>query len=250
MPWLLIQGLKFSLRMTAYRNVRFSLNASYGDAVIYFFLFPLLGALSFGLLLPWAIQRLHKFIHDSISFGGKPFQLNSRAGYYYLATLATLGALVAGIIVMSVVSSLLTGAGLLSHLTSADEQVKAAAIAAFMPAILLAILTMNYLIPAVFIGMIRNHIMNNLKVENVVSFQSDIRIPAYVWLNISNALIIIFTLGLGYPATQIRKNAFLAKATQVALSPAINTLVNTVSDYDSAMGEEAAGLFDADLSLT
>lgn len=251
MPWLLIQGLKFSLRMTAYRNVRFSLNASYGDAVIYFFLFPLLGALSFGLLLPWAIQRLHKFIHDSISFGGKSFRLESRAGYYYLTVMATTGTALVALIVFAILLLVAGASGLnIDALANSDPEALNSVIAAFMPLVLLAMFFINYLIAAVFQGMIRNHIMNNLSITGLVSFRSNISILGFAWLNLSNALLLIFTLGLGYPATQIRKNAFLAKATQVALSPAINTLVNTVSDYDSAMGEEAAGLFDADLSLT
>lgn len=250
MPWLLIQGIKFSLRMTAYRDVRFSLNATYLAALGHFFLLPLIGVITFGLAMPWVIQRIQKFIYGNISYGGKPFKLESRAGYYYLAALATLGTAVVSMILISTLASAMTSAGMISAFADSDEQARVAMIAAFMPAIILAVFVMNYLIPAVFIGMIRNHIMNNLKIENVVSFESDIRIPGYVWLNFSNALLILFTLGLGYPATQIRKNTFLAAATQVNLEPGIENLMNTVSDQDSAIGEEAAGLFDADFSLT
>lgn len=250
MPWLIIQGIKFSLRMTAYRDVRFSFNATYLKTLGYFFLLPLVGTFTFGLAMPWVVQRIHKFIYDNISYGGKPFQLNSRAGYYYLAVLATFGAAISAVIVVSIISSIVATPDFLVQLANTEEQARAAVIATLAPIFVLAIFVVNYLVAAVFIGMIRNHIMNNLKVENVVSFQSDIRIPAFAWLNISNALLIVLTLGLGYPATQIRKNAFLAAATQVNLEPQIDSLVNTVSDQDSAIGEEVAGLFDADLSLT
>ena len=45
-------------------------------------------------------------------------------------------------------------------------------------------------------------------------------------------------------------NRYLAQATQVAVMPQADRLVNTVADEHSAFGEEAAGFFDTDLSLT
>lgn len=245
MPWLLIQGIKFSLRMTAYRDVRFSFHATYFKTLGYFFLLPILGVVTFGLAAPWVLQRIHKFMHDNISYGGRSFELNSRAGYYYLVVLNVIVIAILAMMAIALIAAL-SGAGT-AILTGPEGP---GALSGILPVYILGIFFANYLLGAVVQGMIRNHIMNNLQLDNIASFQSNIRIAQFAWLNFSNALLIIFTLGLGYPATQIRKNVFLANATQVNLSPEIDTLVNTVSDGDSAIGEEVAGLFDADLSLT
>ncbi|UXD88784.1 YjgN family protein [Thalassolituus hydrocarboniclasticus] len=240
MPWLLIQGLRFSLRMTAYRNVRFSFNANYGGVLLHFILLPILGALTFGLAMPWVIQRLQKYVHESISFGGHNFSLNSSAGYYYKAVFACIGLAILYFIALAIL-----GSGVFAALAAENP----AAIGG-MIIIMISYFMFGYVIAAVYQSMIRNHVMNNLSIDGVVSFNSSVVAMPYVWLMLSNALLLIFTLGLAYPVTQIRKNKFLADATLVNLQPAADHLVNTVSDQDSAFGEEAAGLFDADLSLT
>ncbi|WP_420589345.1 YjgN family protein [Bacterioplanoides sp.] len=248
MPWLLIQGIKFSLRMTAYRDVRFSFHATYSNALGYFFLLPLAAVLTFGLAMPWALQKVHKYIHENISYGGKRFKLDSRVGHYYMIMFVVAGTIIFAMLAILAVFGVLGVGAKFAAGTGLEGNSEAVDI--IVLSMLLGFYFINYLVAAIVQSMIRNHIMNNLKLESVVSFNSDIRIPAFVWLNFSNALLIIFTLGLGYPATKIRKNAFLAAATQANIEPGIESLMNTVSDQDSAIGEEAAGLFDADFSLT
>ncbi len=240
LPWLLIQGLRFTLRMTAYRNVRFSFDANYGGVLLHFILLPVLGALTFGLAMPWVIQRLQKYIHDSISFGGHNFSLNSSAGYYYKAVLVCIG-----LSVLYFIALALLGGGVFAALAAENP-------AALGGLVIIAIsyFMFGYVIGAVYQSMIRNHVMNNLSIDGVVSFNSSVEVKPYIWLMLSNSLLLIFTLGLAYPVTQIRKNKFLADATLVNLQPAADHLLNTVDDKYSAFGEEAAGLFDADLSLT
>ncbi len=240
LPWLLIQGLRFTLHMTAYRNVRFSFDANYGGVLLHFILLPVLGALTFGLAMPWVIQRLQKYINDSISFGGHSFSLNSSAGYYYKAILICIGLSVLYFIALAIL-----GGGVFAALAAENP-----AALGGMVIIAISYFMFGYVIGAVYQSMIRNHVMNNLSIDGVVSFNSSVEVKPYIWLMLSNSLLLIFTLGLAYPVTQIRKNKFLADATLVNLQPATDHLVNTVDDKYSAFGEEAAGLFDADLSLT
>ncbi len=240
LPWLLIQGLRFTLRMTAYRNVRFSFDANYGGVLLHFIVLPALGALTFGLAMPWVIQRLQKYIHDSVSFGGHNFTLNSSAGYYYKAILVCIGLAILYFIALGIF-----GSGVITAISSGNPAAMGG-----MVIIIASYFIFGYVVAAVYQSMIRNHVMNNLSIDGVASFNSSVEVKPYIWLMLSNSLLLIFTLGLAYPVTQIRKNAFLAEATLVNLQPAADHLVNTVDDKYSAFGEEAAGLFDADLSLT
>lgn len=235
MPWLILQGLRFTLRMTAYRNVRFSFDASYGGILVHFILLPLIGVFTLYLAMPWVIQRIQKFIYDNVSYGGLRFSLPSSAGYYYKVILLCLLVVIgAGVILAVLMGGIFIG--------DANPEL-------ILPLFAL-LMFLNFAIAGLYQSMIRNHIMNCLHLGTLVSFRSNLNPLSFTWLMLTNALLLILTLGLAYPVTQIRKNRMLADATEVQLQEGIDQLVNTVASSDSAIGEEAAGLFDTDLSLT
>lgn len=241
-PWLINAGMRFTMRNTAYRNVRFAFRGSYGGALVNFILLPLLGMITAGLAMPWVLKKLHQYIYQNISFGGKAFRLNSSTKHYYLIALALLGAgLAFGLVFMAFAMAF-----------PVLDQFRYGGLneVILIPVIMVVYLFTLSVIGAIFYAMIYNHILANLQIEEVVAFKADLKIASFSWLNLSNTLLLIFTLGLAYPVTQIRKNQMLANATQVTLFAGIDTLVNTVEDDKGAFGEEAAGIFDVDLSLT
>ncbi len=241
-PWLINAGLRFSMRNTAYRNVRFSFNGTYGGALVNFILLPILGVITMWLAMPWVLKKIHQYIYQNISFGGKPFQLPLSTKHYYLTALALIGAgLAFGLVITGFVTAF-----------SLVDQFRYGAIsqALVLPIFMVVYLFAMSILGAIFYGMIYNHILANLQIEETVAFKADLKIASFSWLNLSNTLLLIFTLGLAYPITQIRKNQLLASSTEVVLQPGIETLVNTVQDDKGAFGEEAAGVFDVDLSLT
>ena len=87
------------------------------------------------------------------------------------------------------------------------------------------------------------------ELPEVAKFKSEMQVLPYAWLILSNLLAIIVTLGLAYPWTKIRKAAYLASVTTVAVYPAIDNLIEEAQQNSNAFGEEAAGLFDVDVSL-
>jgi len=255
MPWLIVQGLKFTLRNSAYRGVRFSFEGTYGGVFVHYLLLPVLGVVTIYLAMPWAVQRIQKYTYENATYGGKRFSVTTSAGEYYKAVLLCIGITVAAVIALMIVFTAV-GIGASLTLSGGGQIDESTGFAAMVTLILTYIFTMacfmfiSYLISAVYQGMIRNHIFNNLSAEGIFKTHSNVRLLPFTGLMITNALIVIFTLGLGYPVTRIRKQKFLTAATTVTLEPAIDHLVNTVEETHSAFGEEAAGLFDVDLSLT
>ncbi len=256
MPWLIVQGLKFTLRNSAYRGVRFSFEGSYLGVLAYMMLMPVIGVITLGLAMPWVAQQMQKYLYENATYGGRHFSLPTSAGEYYKATLLCIGivffAIVAAIIAVSALgltAILAAGSDPEAMSSSIGEYGIVLFIAAYI-AVIALYMFLIYLVSAVYQGMIRNHIFNCLNTDGIFKTHSDIRLLPFTGMMLSNALIILFTLGLGYPITRIRKQRFLAAATSVTLEPAIDHLVNTVEATHSAFGEEAAGLFDLDLSLT
>ncbi len=235
MPWLIIQGLKFTMRMTAYRNVRFSFEGTYGGVIVHFLLLPIIGLVTFYLAMPWVLQQIHKYINSNITYGGKHFEQNSSASQYYIAALITVGIALIG-------AALVIGA---FGMPMAPTEENPASL--FLPMVLFIII-MN-IAAAVFQSFIYNHLMETLSIDDVVSFKADMKPIAFSVLMLTNILLLIVTLGLALPVVKIRTARYIASVTQVTIKPGIDQLVNTIEGSDSAFGEEAAGLFDTDMSF-
>ncbi|MGK0250024.1 MAG: uncharacterized membrane protein YjgN (DUF898 family) [Oleispira sp.] len=234
MPWLIIQGLKFSMRMTAYRNVRFSFEGTYGGVIVHFLLLPILGVITLYLAMPWVIQQIQQYTHNNITYGGKHFEQKSSASQYYIAALISLGVLlVGGVIVFSIFGI---------SLVSAEPS-----IASVFP--IIAFFILFSIAAAIYHSFIYNHLMQTLEIENVVSFSANMNPIPFALLMLTNILLLIVTLGLAIPVVKIRNSRYIASVTEVTIKPGIDNLINTIEGSDSAFGEEVAGLFDTDLSL-
>ena len=87
MPWIINQGLRFNMRMTRHRNVRFAFKGSYGQAFINFILLPVASIFTLYLLMPYVLKRIDSYIHSNISYGDKPLTVNLKGETYYLTAL-------------------------------------------------------------------------------------------------------------------------------------------------------------------
>ena len=239
LPWAIGQGLRFTLRMTSYRNVRFSFEGSYGDLFVHFILLPMVAAFTFYLTAPWIHKQISEFLHRSVTYGGKPLKIKLETGRFYFAVMCALfTAVVVGLLVAALIS-------LSSGLTEAAPSYAAAF---GTVGFLLAYLGFTFC-SGIYMGIIRNHVMNNLEAEDLASFHSDVEPLTYASIMASNVLLLMVTLGLAFPIARIRILRYTCAHTRVTLTPAIDTMQNTVDEQYSAFGEEAAGLFDTDLSL-
>ena len=245
-PWLIVQGLRFSMRMTAYRNIRFSFEGGVGDVIINFILLPILSVFTLYLILPWVFQRMDKFIYDNITYGGKKFSLKTDVGQYFVAALTAVAFVIIAIIGIMVVGGV---AAFQMIGTGESEEMGTAALMAIFS--LYAVMFALYFVAfAIYRAMILKHITDSLEVEGIANFKTDMKVMDYILLSITNNLMLIFSFGLAYPVTVVRKNRFIASNLSVELTEEADKLVNTVDGQDAAFGEEAAGLFDADLSFT
>ncbi len=223
------------MRMTAYRNVRFSFEGTYGGVIVHFVLLPILGLITFYLAMPWVIQQIQQYINNNTTYGGKHFEQNSSAGQYYIAVLISLGIVLIGGVVISMIS----GASLAA--------VAEPSIALIVP--IFGFILLFSIAAAVYHSFIYNHLMATLSIDNVVSFNAEMKPIPFAVLMLTNILLLIVTLGLALPVVKIRSARYIASVTEVTIKPGIDDLINTIEGSDSAFGEEAAGLFDTDLSL-
>lgn len=250
MPWLLVQGIKFNLRMTAYRNVRFGFHGTYGGAFLNFIVFPILAVFTFYLLMPYVLKRMDKFVYENVSFGGRKMQVNTSGGTYYEAAFkaffATLGAFIVFAIVLAIFAGI-TGLAIPSGDVSALGGVMAIVFGAVY---ILGYVLVIALSQAIYRGIIRNHVFASAELEGVAKFKSSVDVFDYCILLASNYLMIAFSLGLAYPVAKVRHAAYLASLTEVSVNSEIDNLTDPLKQESSTFLEEAADLYDIDFSLT
>jgi uncharacterized membrane protein YjgN (DUF898 family) len=243
-PWLIVQSLKFNMRMTSYRNVRFAFHGDYGNAFKHFVLLPVLAVFTLYLAMPWVLKRIDQFVYGNISYGGKKFQVNTETGNYYIAALVTIAAVVCVVIVFSVISALAVGATAFGTDSGINGVFGLSTVLFFVLYFLVFAMS-----GAIYQTMIRNHLFDNTELPEIAKLKSEARVMPFLWLSITNLLAIVVTLGLAYPWAKIRKAAYLASVTTVAVYPQADTLADQAQQDGNAFGEEAVGLFDIDVSL-
>ncbi len=238
LPWLIIQGVKFTMRMTAYRNVRFSFEGTYGGVIVHFILLPILGLITFYLAMPWVMQQIQQYMNNNITYGGQHFEQKSSAFKYYGAALRSFFYFFVSFFFISFIGSMLY----------VMQELGLHPIVMWITTGILTSFALLY-IAATFKSIIYNHLMETLSIDNIVSFDADMKTLPFACLVLTNILLIVFTFGLAIPIVKIRVARYIASVTEVTIKPGIDNLINTVECSDSAFGEEAAGLFDADLSI-
>lgn len=249
-PWLVVQGLKFNLRMSSYRNVRFSFTGTYGEAFVNFVLLPVLSIFTLHLAFPWVLKRIDKFMLGNITYGGKPLQVENRTGKYYQAALIALGM---GVII-SIIAGVVFGAFGLSLASLGQNPdpsagMKAGAIITFVITMVLYWIGFT-LVGSVYKSMIRNHLLAETEIEGIATFESNMEPVSFTVLQLTNVLIVLCTLGLGFPIAKVRNADYMANATNVSVSSEAENVVDKIANDPNAFGEEAADFFDVDLSLT
>ncbi|HEY0922826.1 YjgN family protein [Rheinheimera pacifica] len=243
-PWLIVQSLKFNMRMTSYRNVRFAFHGDYLGAFKYFVLLPVLAVFTLYLAMPWVLKKIDRYICSNTSFAGQKMQINTDTSSYYIAVLVAMAAVMGVITVMIIVGAVLVG--VMAATGIADAGVATVLVTAAVFVLYFFAFTLS---GAIYHSMIRNHIFERTELPGIAKFKSEMQVMPYLWLTVTNLLAIIFSLGLAYPWAKVRKAAYLASVTTIAVYPQADSLVDQVQQSSNAFGEEAAGLFDIDVSL-
>ncbi len=83
LPWVVVRAMAFRARNSAHRNIRFTFNASYGEAAKVFIGLTLLLPLTLGLIYPYYVFAMNRFLVNHSGYGTTPFRLTASFGDFY-----------------------------------------------------------------------------------------------------------------------------------------------------------------------
>ncbi|WP_347332096.1 YjgN family protein [Marinimicrobium locisalis] len=232
LPWLVCQSLRFNARYSRYRNVSFEFTGTPWEAAKAFLFWPIAGALTLGILMPFAIQRQQRFMVSHHQYGASPFDFHARPGLYYQIFLAAGAIALVGFLVAGAISTALgailgvTGVVVSFFLFFVVYVVLGAGVAA-------AIACQRY---------------KNTTIEHH-RFDANWSVISYAAIVLSNTLLTIVTLGMYYPWGKVRLARYKANHTRVFARGSLDTFAERQREKAGSVAEGVSDLFDFDIGL-
>ncbi|WP_054030784.1 DUF898 family protein [Desulfatitalea tepidiphila] len=228
LPWLVVRSLAFNARNSAWRNIRFNFNGTYGGAAKAFVLFPLLSILTLGILGPYAHYRQKKFIVENSTYGTTAFAFHATAGDYYRIVYMFMIPVIAAIAVVTAVTML---------------------VPSLSAPVALLVMVVMYLYAFAYFTVRSSNLLYNSGALRQHRFKATMKIKAFAMILLTNTLAIVCTLGLFHPFAQVR--AYRYKIDHLALLPAgdLSQFVAAELKQTSALGDELSDFMDFDFGL-
>lgn len=240
-PWLVVRSRIFNAANSSYRNIRFGFLPAYRQAYMVFVGLPILTALSFGMLAPYMLYRQKKFVVENSSYGSTPFTFTAAVKDFYILSLKVAFGFIIVFGLMGIILGM-TGSGSLVSSTSTGRDIGALRGLAVIPIVALPLV---YFIMMVY-GQtaMANLSWNGTRIANG-SFRSTLRTRDMALLFVTNALAIMFSLGLMVPWATVRLARYRFERLELETTGGLDDVVAAAGNGAAvgAAGDEIGDVF-------
>jgi len=238
-PLIINNSMRFTARMTSYRNVRFNWSGTYWQSFWFFMIAPIISIVSLGILMPLISKSHYAYFARSHSYGTSQFSCEPSAKDYYIAF--GVGVILPVLIILTTIFATVAAWNLeLSNISNLNiSDAISNDFAQFIP---LAIILAFALATSVYKTLCRNLMMKSLKLSDVATFDSSINPIRYLWIRITNIIAAVFTLGLLLPWGQVRAHKYLCECSNFTITGDIDKFIDEATNTKSSFGEEFAEL--------
>lgn len=237
LPWLLSRGLRFSARVTSYRNIRFDFKGTPWGAFVSVILGGLVAFFSLGLLAPLASRWLYRYVFNNLRYGDRSFATDPRIGKLYRAW-------VPAIIVTLIGAAIAVGLGVMIYVASGvmDDAASKEGIAlrgiAMVYGTLIPFLIVYTIAAVLYRVGVRNVVMNATLLDGRHRLFSDMGRLRYLWIVVSNLLVTVLTLGLMRPWAAVREQRYMVGHSGMIIDGDIGDVMASIEASGSAVTAE------------
>jgi len=240
-PWLIVRSHVFTARNSSWRNIRFDFNEhSLKDAIRTFLIVPMLIPFTLGMIIPYLSYRGWRFSVTNSRVGRQPFSFQSvRVGTYYRAFFVMAFLLV---VIVLAFFGLIAGSNLLFRVQDIDPRggINLDWTPLFLILFLYLIVVPGYRV------MTRNISLNGTTLGDH-TFESTLKVWPVIWIYISNAVAIVFSIGLLTPWARVRVSRYLANHLVLNATDDLESFVQVEQRKTNVFGEEATDFMDIDI---
>ena len=221
-PFFLNMSLAFERRMTAYKNIQFRFKASYGEAFMAIYIWPLLGMLTMGILYPLAMLKMHQYVVRNSAYGTTKFEFNATYGDYGKILLTMLGV------------------GIMLGLPAWGITLYMPDLAIISP-IIMAVAYFGLIV--YFMVAMNKLVFSNLTLGNH-GYELHISMAGLAQVILINVALTILTVGLYLPAAKVRMTKYFANNMVMHADGSLDNFAAAEKEKISALGQEFAEVFD------
>ena len=204
----------------------------------------IVGSVSMYLLMIPYVQKIKmSYYMNNSCFGQGKFSSNISASKFYLIDIMTFLITAAVFLFPIMIFLLIYGFNALFGSEFLDN-VNSIVPVFLMIAVYVFMLSAMFLSTAFFTAKLRNYVYSNTQLNDNISVNSSLSTWSLFWLYLSNFFLMIFTVGLAYPLTVIRKTRYMVKTVNVNNVEAFSQFVSQQEQQHSALGEELGEAFD------
>ncbi|MFH0934587.1 MAG: DUF898 family protein, partial [Pseudomonadota bacterium] len=204
-------------------------------------LFPMLAGMTLYLLAPLAHQRIKQYQFDNSRFGSSKFSFGASAKGFYLLYLSSL-AVMAGSLLLVIALAIMLGSG------AAGAAGIVTGMAAAGPLLMLIMMIAVLVVSSLFGAYMQNLVWGSTGL-GPHRFISELSARRLMWVRVTNFLGVVLTLGLFTPFAAIRIARLKLESMGMAVSGDLSGFVADQQQQVTAAGEEAAEMFDVDISF-
>ncbi len=254
-PWVLVRSVAFNTRYSAYRNMTFHFDGKYPDSLKALYLWGIIpafflgmmfnwwgklavagvAALIFGISFPWWIRRLRNFVISHSSYGNKKGIFSATGGQFFGVYFRS-GLIMAGVLFV---------VGLFSTLWIASITKKTMLIGWLAAVPMYA----GYVLAYAYVQAHSSNLVWNHTRLGPLRFHSTLRGLGMAKLYVTNALVIIASLGMLTPWAVMRTLKYRADHMRVLQEGELTEFQGSDASAVEAIGAETVDFFDMDLSL-
>ena len=238
-PWMVVRGLRFHARYSAWRSLNFRFVGTYGDAYFRYLLLAFVIPLTLGFGYAYVKWQQRQFVVTGHRYGGKEFKFEATAGDFFPPYLVAMGSLV---VLMVVVFFILFQVMMADHIAGVPPA----------PWKLYSVLSIEYLgffvIGTYIVSRITNLVYNKAVLAGH-RFISTLGAREMMWLYASNTVAILFSVGMLIPWAMIRMAKYRAAHLSLFVNGDLDVFVAEASAEEGATGAEMDMLFDVDLGF-
>lgn len=217
-PWIINQSMRFHMRNTSYRNVRFNFEGTYLRAMNVFVSMPILVTVTFGFFIPWASRAAREYLINNSSYGTSRFAakipVKSLIKIFLVLWLIFVSIMVLLTVALAVVA--MNGSG-------TDSMVIAFVVVFYF---------LLFIIVSIFTIKVRNVSVSNMTLEGGHGFVSDVPISGFVWRLVSRGFLATISVGFLIPWATVDIHRFLMTHTALMAAGDLNSFV----DHQAATG--------------
>lgn len=243
-PWLVVRSRMFNAFNSSYRNIRFGFRPNYREAYVVFAGLTILSGLSLGLMIPYMLYRQKKFIVENSTYGSTPFTFNATIKDFYILSLKVALGFIA-------IFGLL---GIVAWMTGGGQAIAAGSSGRWAPSGLALIPLFSFPLVYFILMVYGQTALANLSWNGTRmgknTFRSSLRTRDMALLFVTNALAILFSLGLMIPWATVRMARYRFEHLELDAADGLdNVLAAAGGPRVGAAGDEFGDVFDMPIDI-